>query len=82
MTDRAAELRRRLATPPVAAELIDADAVARLLAMSPSWVRRMAREGRIPHLRLPVGDGTRSAVRFDAAEIADWRDRHRHPASG
>lgn len=43
------------------------------LGTSKETVRRMARERRIPYVRL----GRRAPLRFDAAEIARWIDAHR-----
>lgn len=45
------------------AELLDADATARLLGVRPSWLLKRARERRIPHVR--VG----KFVRFDPDDV-------------
>ncbi len=58
-----------------ASALIDADAVAEQLAMSPRWVLAEARSGRLSHYII----GRR--VRFDPAAIAKWIDDHHHPAT-
>ena len=52
------------------AELLDAHATARLLAVRPSWLLKRARERRIPHVR--VG----KFVRFDPEEVRTALGRH------
>lgn len=48
--------------------------VARLLAVSRSWVYAAAHDGRLPAIRLGGADGP---LRFERAEIADWLTRAR-----
>lgn len=52
------------------AELLDADAAARLLGVRPSWLLKRARERRIPHVR--VG----KFVRFDPDDVRAALGRH------
>ena len=60
-----------------ASTLVDAERIARLFDMEPSWFLTRAREDRIPHVRLG------KYVRFDPAEIRDFfrRDTDRHANS-
>jgi excisionase family DNA binding protein len=46
--------------------LMDAAAIAKLLAVPPSWVLAEARANRLPHIRLG------RYVRFDGAEVRSW----------
>ena len=52
------------------AELLDADATARLLGVRPSWLLKRARERQIPHVR--VG----KYVRFDPDDVRTALGRH------
>jgi excisionase family DNA binding protein len=62
----AAEIAELLDAKPAA--LLDAKEAAELLHVPASWVLTEARHERIPHVRLG------RYVRFDAAELAAWRD--------
>ncbi len=52
--------------------MLDAREVARMLRVSEDTVRRMARAGEIPHLRLGVGN--RRIYRFRKKHIEKWLD--------
>jgi excisionase family DNA binding protein len=51
--------------------------VADLLGIIPRRVRRLARQGDIPCVRLP-GD----EIRFDESDLRDWLDSRKQPAGG
>jgi excisionase family DNA binding protein len=53
--------------------LLDIDAVAEQLAVTPRHIRRLVAERRIPYLK--VG----RFIRFDPAEVESWLDRTRRP---
>ncbi|HZA00547.1 MAG TPA: helix-turn-helix domain-containing protein [Acidimicrobiales bacterium] len=53
--------------------LLDIDAVAEHLAVTPRHIRRLVAERRIPYLK--VG----RFIRFDPAEIESWLDGARRP---
>ena len=55
------------------ARLLDIDAVAEQLAVTPRHIRRLVAERRIPYLK--VG----RFIRFDPAEVATWLDGTRRP---
>jgi excisionase family DNA binding protein len=57
--------------------LLRVDEVAARLDCNPETVRRMARRGELPALRL--GSGTRSPLRIPADELVGWLNTHRLP---
>jgi excisionase family DNA binding protein len=59
--------------PTGRASLLDIDAVAVQLAVTPRHVRRLVAERRIPYLK--VG----RFIRFDPAEVDAWLDAARRP---
>src|SRR3954452_21851173 len=66
LADVIAERTARLVASREPARLMDAAAVAELLAVPASWVLAEARAGRIPHVRLG------RYVRFSEASLFEW----------
>lgn len=54
--------------------LMTSSAAAELLELTPRQVDRLARNGEIPHVRLPNG-----AIRFDACDLAAWIETLKQP---
>jgi len=71
MARRQPDRARNGSSPP---RLLDANEVADLYGFTRKYVLRLAREGRIPHIKFDF------YVRFDPDEIAAWVDEHRKAA--
>lgn len=65
---------RTAASPPAPAGLLDVNALAQRLGVTPRFVRRLVSERRVPFLKIG------KFVRFEPREIDEWMDDARHPS--